>query len=78
MVDALSISAQLKEGVIAARPHDAIFLRTVQVASVEGPISQPIGTPAEVLFMDVRVTLSALAVLSETLDLSREPRHLLA
>ncbi len=69
MVDALSVSQQLKEGMVEARPHDAIFLRTVRVASIEGPISEAIGTPAEVLFMDVRVTLSALAIVSETLDL---------
>ncbi len=69
MVEELSISQQLKEQVIEARPHDAIFLRTVQVAAVDGPMSDAIGTPAKVLFMDVRITLSALAVVSETLDI---------
>jgi hypothetical protein len=58
----------VRETLIADRPHDAIFLNTADVSIEMGEPSERPGTLANVVLLDVRVTVTALAVVSETLD----------
>jgi hypothetical protein len=66
---ALETSDAVKEGLLAARPHDAIFLGTAESTVEFGEARPAVGTPADVVLLDVAVTLSALAVVEETLDM---------
>jgi hypothetical protein len=65
---ALDTARAVRETLIAERPHDAIFLNTASVSLEAGDPSDVPGTPADVVLLDVRVTVTALAVVSETLD----------
>jgi hypothetical protein len=61
--------AQATKGrLLAARPHDAIFLGTADTSIEAGEPSAAAGEPAEVLFLQVKVTVTALAILEGTLD----------
>lgn len=64
----ISRSDSVKKSLLAARPHDAVFLSTAG-SSVDytEPLS-PAGTQADLLLMDVDVTVKAYAVLETTLD----------
>lgn len=68
LVDELAVSDALRQSLVDQRPHDAIFLRTAEVRVTEGAPSANPGDVANVVFMDVTVTVSALAILAETLD----------
>lgn len=68
LVEELAVSDALRQSLVEQRPNDAIFLRTAEVRVVEGKPSANAGDLANVVFMDVTVTVSALAILSETLD----------
>ena len=64
----LTGSEAVKRALIAARPNDAIFLRTAETSIETGDPSLAAGAAGDILLMDVKVTVSALAVLSSTLD----------
>ncbi len=61
-------SEAVKRALIAARPNDAIFLRTAETSVESGDPSLAAGAAGDILLVDVKVTVSALAVLSSTLD----------
>jgi hypothetical protein len=64
----LEDSDAVRESLIEARPRDAVFMGTAS-SKVEVGASHPaVGTPADVVFLEVTVNLSALAVLEETLN----------
>ncbi|MGE0601862.1 MAG: baseplate J/gp47 family protein [Dehalococcoidia bacterium] len=72
----LENSNAVKQSLIDARPHDAVFMSTAS-SKVELGASHPaVGTPADVVFLEVNVSLSALAVLENTLDqVARQVLH---
>lgn len=61
-------SEAVKRGLVEARPHDAVFLRTAETSVEYGMPEPPAGTPADLVLLRVTVHISALAVLAETLD----------
>lgn len=68
LAKALEGSEMIKRGLVEARPHDAVFLRTAET-TVEYTLPEPpIGTPTDIVLLRVTVKVSALAVLAETLD----------
>lgn len=68
LAKSLESSATVKQGLIRARPHDAIFLGTAE-GKVEYSEARPtVGTPSDIVLLDVTVKLSALAVVETTLD----------
>ena len=64
----LAVVNAIKATIIEDRPHDAVFLDTATVEVVSGQPSDVSGAFAEVLVMDVRVSVTALAVVSAVLD----------
>jgi hypothetical protein len=64
----LERSETFRQLITEARPHDAVFLQTAQTTIDMGEPSAPAGTPADVLTLDVTVTVTALAVPADTLD----------
>ncbi|GAB4334924.1 MAG: hypothetical protein Kow0010_22190 [Dehalococcoidia bacterium] len=68
LVEELAVSDALRQSLVEQRPNDAVFLRTAEVRVIEGKPSANAGDVANVVFMDVTVRVSALAILSETLD----------
>ena len=66
---ALENSDTVKQGLTAARPEDAIFMGTADGQVEFGETRPAVGIPADVVLLDVTVTVSALAVVQETLDL---------
>ena len=52
----------LRSRVVAARPNDAVFVGTASTTVAAKEPSPAVGMPAEMLLMDVDVTVSALAV----------------
>lgn len=76
LATALESSAEMREGLLAARPHDAVFMGTAESKVVIGEPRPPVGQPAGLVLVAVTVQLSALAVLEETLD--EVARHVLA
>ncbi len=64
----LEKSDAVKRLLLAARPHDAIFLATAEANVEGGEISAIAGTATDILLMEVRIVVSATAVLSNTLD----------
>jgi hypothetical protein len=64
----LGTSGEVLADLVAARPHDAVFLRTAEASVTLGTPRPPIGTPSPVLLLDVTVDLSALAVPAATLE----------
>jgi len=73
---ALEASAAVAQTLAEARPHDAVFLGTALSDLEIGEPQPAVGTPAEVVLLDVKVTVSALAVVEETLN--EVARHVLA
>lgn len=65
---ALESSDTVTRGLIEARPHDAVFLRTAETEIEVGAADPPVGSPATMVLLPVTVRVSALAVLAETLD----------
>ncbi len=68
LAKALESSATVKEGLVKARPHDAIFLGTAESTVQFGDVRPPVGTPSDIVLLDVTVKLSALAVVESTLE----------
>lgn len=68
--DALSLekSDSIKKTLATARPHDAIFLGTAAATADLGDPVPAVGSPADVVLLDVDVNISALAILEATLD----------
>ncbi len=64
----LENSDVVKQSLIEARPHDAVFMGTASSKIEVGASHPAVGTPADVVFLEVKVNLSALAVLEGTLD----------
>jgi spore coat protein U-like protein len=64
----LQKSDSVKSLLLAARPHDAVFLRTAETSVDFAEPPTPAGTQADLLLLDVDVTVSAYAVLESTLD----------
>jgi hypothetical protein len=64
----LESSDTVKRLLLAARPHDAVFLGTAVATVQSSSLSATAGTPTDFLLMDVRIAVSATAVLSNTLD----------
>ena len=65
---ALESSESVVEGLIGARPLDAVFLRTAETTIATGAVRPPVGEPTDVVLMDVEVTITALAIVRATLD----------
>ena len=61
-------SDAVREGILEARPQDAVFLRTAETSIEMGQVRPPVGEPSDVVLMDVDVTITALAVVQATLD----------
>ena len=68
LAKALEGSEAIKRGLVEARPHDAVFLRTAETTVEYALPEPPVGTPTDVVLLRVTVKVSALAVLAETLD----------
>jgi len=68
LAKALATSELVKAGLAETRPHDAVFLRTAETSVRQGEPRPPVGTPGEIVTMEVTVTVTALAVLEETLE----------
>ncbi len=68
LVLALPEQESLQALLVAARPNDAVIVRTATITITMGEPSASPGTPADVLFMEVHITIEALAILSGTLD----------
>jgi hypothetical protein len=68
LANQLAVVNAIKATIIEDRPHDAVFLDTATVTVVSGQPSNNPGEFADVLVMDVRVSVTAFAVLSEVLD----------
>jgi hypothetical protein len=64
----LEESDTVRRLLLAARPHDAVFLSTATATVESGTLSATEGTPTDFLLMEVRIAVSATAVLSNTLD----------
>jgi hypothetical protein len=68
MAEDLAVSEALRRTIITARPSDAVFFRTAETRIDRAEIVTPAGTPGDLLTVDVRVTVTAEAILAETLD----------
>jgi len=64
----LENSSYFRSIIAEERPHDAVFLRTAEVAVEPGTPSHNIGEPTDVVLLDVTVRTTAMAILQETLD----------
>jgi hypothetical protein len=71
----LERSEAVTQALVDARPHDAVFLGTATTRVEIGDARPAVGTPADVVFLEVTVRLSALALLEDTLD--QIARHVL-
>ncbi|OAI39815.1 hypothetical protein AYO38_06940 [bacterium SCGC AG-212-C10] len=61
-------SESVKATLIQSRPHDAVFIRTASTTVAPGTPSAETGVQADLLLMDVTITVKAQAILSTTLD----------
>ncbi len=68
MAKALEGSPVVKQGLLQARPHDAVFLGTAEGKADYGDARPTVGTPSDIVLLDVTVKLSALAVVETTLE----------
>jgi hypothetical protein len=68
LAKALESSVSVKQGLVSARPHDAIFLGTAESKVEYGDVTPAVGTPTDIALLDVTVKLSALAVVESTLE----------
>lgn len=64
----LADSDEVRADLAAARPRDAVFLRTAAAKATLGTPRPPIGTPSPVLLLDVTVEVTALAIPSDVLE----------
>lgn len=64
----LEKSETIKARVLEDRPHDAVFLKTAKTVVSSGELSAAVGAPADVVLVDVRVSVTALAIPQETLE----------
>jgi len=64
----LEKSETVRKLLTTSRPQDAVFLRDAETTVTLGEPSAAAGAVADVLFLDVDVTISALAIVSETLQ----------
>lgn len=60
--DLLETAASIQETIVSERPRDAILVGTGSVRVERGEPSENPGTPAEIVSMDVTVTVTALAI----------------
>lgn len=63
----LESSASIKRLITADHPHDAVFLETAAATATVGDLPA-VGTPTDVMLVDVEVHITALAVLESTLN----------
>ena len=76
LANQLQKSDTVKDILASSRPHDAVFLTTAET-KVDFPDPAPsAGTPADIILMNVDVTVTAYAVLEDTLD--KVASHLLS
>ena len=68
LAESLAKSETLKQGLVEARPHDAVFLRTAETTITYGEPSAVAGTLADFLLLDVSVEIKAMAVVESTLN----------
>ncbi|MFN8618564.1 MAG: baseplate J/gp47 family protein [Dehalococcoidia bacterium] len=68
LAKSLETSPAVREGLVEARPHDAIFLGTAEGKVEYGDAHPAVGTPSDLVLLDVTVKLSALAVVEGTLE----------
>lgn len=68
LAKSLETSPTVREGLVEARPHDAIFLGTAEGRATYGEARPAVGTPTDLVLLDVTVKLSALAVVESTLE----------
>lgn len=72
LAEDLGRSEAIRRIVLSARPRDAVFLGTAEASVEPGEPSALAGAPADMITLDVKVTVTALAVLQGTLeDLAR-------
>lgn len=64
----LGRSETVRRILLEARPHDAVFLGTAETSIEPGDLSAPAGEPADILTLDVKIVVSALAVTQGTLE----------
>ncbi len=64
----LESAASIRATIVADRPGDAIFLDSAQAAVETGDPSGFVGEVADVVTMEIQVTVTALAVTAEVLD----------
>lgn len=68
LADELVKSDAVKTRLVVDRPHDAIFLGTAEASIETGTPEPAAGAPADLLMLEVKVTVTALAVTGDTLD----------
>lgn len=68
LANELGQSESIRRTLLAARPHDAVFLRTAEVETDIGQPSAAAGTPADLLLLPVDVTVTAYAVGADVLE----------
>ncbi|MEO8538846.1 MAG: baseplate J/gp47 family protein [bacterium] len=68
LAKALETSDAVRKGLIDVRPHDAIFLGTAEGKAEFSDARPAVGTPADIVLLDVTVKVSALAVVEATLQ----------
>jgi hypothetical protein len=68
LADDLAASEALKQTLIEARPHDAVFLRTARTSVQPREPSAAAGAPADLLFLPVDVNVVALAIGADVLE----------
>ena len=68
LAKALETSPQIKDSLVEDRARDAVFLGTARSTVELGTVQPAVGTPSAIATLEVKVTLSALAVVEETLN----------
>jgi hypothetical protein len=68
LANQLAVVSAIKATIVEDRPHDAVFLDTATVEVTAGQPSDVPGALADILVMDVRVSVTAFAVVSDVLD----------
>jgi hypothetical protein len=68
LANQLAVVNAIKATIVEDRPHDAVFLDTATVEVTAGQPSDVPGALADILVMDVRVSVTAFAVVSDVLD----------
>lgn len=68
LAEEIEVSDTVREALVKARPHDAVFLKTATTSIDLGEPYPAVGTVATVLTLDVTITITADAILETTLD----------